>query len=75
MIKCEICDKDFKNINSLRSHKSQQHKQVNPLVNHTLNTLKNKEFKHLLVDLAVVVVGVIIGTYLWGFVSAKLPTA
>ena len=43
MIKCEICDKDFKNINSLRSHKSQQHKQVNPLVNHTLNTLKNKE--------------------------------
>ena len=43
MIKCEICDKDFKNINSLRSHKSQQHKQINPLVNHTLNTLKNKE--------------------------------
>ena len=43
MIKCEICDKDFKNINSLRSHKSQQHKQVNPLLNHTLNTLKNKE--------------------------------
>lgn len=37
--------------------------------------MENKEFKHLLVDLAVVVVGVIIGMYLWGFVSAKLPTA
>ncbi len=43
MIKCEICNNEFKNINSLRSHKSQQHKQVNPLLNHTLNTLKNKE--------------------------------
>lgn len=42
MIKCEICDKDFKNINSLRSHKSQQHKQIN--VNDKVNNVhENKE--------------------------------
>ena len=42
MIKCEICAKDFKNINSLRSHKSQQHKQIN--VNNKVNNVhENKE--------------------------------
>lgn len=42
MVKCDICGKDFKNINSLRSHKSQQHKQIN--VNDKVNDASaNKE--------------------------------
>lgn len=45
MIKCEICGKDFKNVNSLRSHKSQKHKQENKTVNKPVNVNLNEPDK------------------------------